>query len=144
MTRNPLRASMPAAIALLLLGLGGAATRKPVDLLITNARIITLDKRQPFAGALAIRGDRIEWVGDARRAATAFGDAAQLIDLGGATVLPGINDAHGHLLSLGESFLRLNLKEIQTPREAIQAVKEKADKTGPGEWIRGWGWDEGR
>jgi predicted amidohydrolase YtcJ len=103
-----------------------------------------MDKRQPSAGAVAIRGDRIEWVGASDEGKKSYGDAAQIIDLGGATVLPGIDDAHGHMQSLGESFIRLNLKGVETPEAAVQAVKEKAIKTAAGQWIQGWGWDEGK
>jgi predicted amidohydrolase YtcJ len=143
-TRTVQAGSAPAAIVLGLIALAGSAPTGRADLLIMNARIITMNDRQPEASAVAIRGDRIEWVGASDDANKTYGDAAQKLDLGGATVLPGINDAHGHLQSLGGSFIRLNLKGAATPQEAVKAVKEKAGKTGAGQWIQGWGWDEGK
>jgi predicted amidohydrolase YtcJ len=131
-------------IVVSLLVLAGASSQRSADLLLVNARIVTMDEHHPTAGAVAIRGDRIEWVGASDQGKQTFADAHQVIDLGGATVLPGIDDAHGHLQSLGESFLRLNLKGIETPQEAIQAVKAKAATTTAGQWIQGWGWDEGK
>src|SRR5260370_6069776 len=58
--------------------------------------------------------------------------------------MPGIIDAHTHLLELGKSLLRLNLKDVATPEEAVARVREKASSAPPGEWILGWGWDEGK
>src|SRR5262249_36188073 len=49
-----------------------------------------------------------------------------------------------HLQSLGESFLRLNLKGVETPEEAVRAVRDRAAKTEGGQWVLGWGWDEGK
>src|SRR5262249_246763 len=124
--------------------LAGTSRAGRADLLLVNARIITMDGRHPTAGAVAIRGDRIEWVGATDQPNNLFGDAGQIMDLGGATVLPGIDDAHVHLQSLGESFLKLNLKGVETPEEAVRAVRDRAAKTEGGQWVLGWGWDEGK
>src|SRR5262249_39588664 len=106
--------------------------------------IITMDQKRPRAEAVAIRDGRIAWVGSSEEAKRLFPKPSKTIDLKGECVLPGIIDAHGHLLSLGESFLKLNLKEISTEREAVEMVKHKAQAVAPGEWILGWGWDEGK
>jgi predicted amidohydrolase YtcJ len=58
-------------------------------------------------------------------------------------VLPGLIDAHTHLTNLGESFLRLNLKDAKTEEDVARLVAERARSAKPGEWITGWGWDEG-
>lgn len=114
------------------------------DLLILNAHIITMNPRRPSAEAVAIRNGRIAWVGSTTNAKKLFRNVPQTLDLSGATVFPGFIDAHTHLMSLGESFLKLNLKEIQTPEEAAAMVKQKAAGALRGEWILGWGWDEGK
>jgi len=103
-----------------------------------------MNRRQPVAEALAVAGGRIVWVGSNAEAGRRFSNAAESIDLKGATVLPGIIDAHGHLMSLGESALRLNLKDVMTPEEAAERVRRKAATVRAGEWILGWGWDEGK
>jgi len=113
------------------------------DVLLTNANVITMDPKHPTAQAIAIHGDRIAWVGSTDDAKKLFRAPVRVIDLHGATVLPGIIDAHTHLLSLGQSLLRLNLKGVATEAEGVARVKEKAATTPPGEWILGWGWDEG-
>jgi hypothetical protein len=68
---------------------------------------------------------------------------AEIVDLMGKTVMPGIIESHGHLLSLGQSFLELNLEGIAAPAEALERVRERVRQTPPGAWIMGWGWDEG-
>ena len=112
-----------------------------VDLLITNARVITMNPRQPTAEAFRVSGDRIVWVGTNAQAAAIHAAATE--DFHGATVIPGINDAHTHLLALGETFLRLNLKDLTTEDQMVNKVRERAEVAAPGEWIEGWGWDEG-
>ncbi len=58
--------------------------------------------------------------------------------------MPGLIDAHVHLLALGQSLLRLNLKDVAGETEAVAMVKQRAANAAPGEWIVGWGWDEGK
>jgi predicted amidohydrolase YtcJ len=131
------------AIALLLpYSLQPAAVTAP-DLVLFNANVITMDPQHPSAEAIAIKGENIVWIGS-NAEAQRFGAAPKGIDLHGATMLPGIIDAHGHLLSLGQSLLRLNLKGVATEHEVVARVKEKAATTPAGEWIQGWGWDEGQ
>ena len=113
------------------------------DLLLTNAHVVTMDEKQPSAQAVAIRGERIVWVGNSDEGKKLY-PTARTMDLHGATVLPGLIDAHGHLINLGESLVRLNLKDIPTEREIIERVQHRAASAAPGEWIVGWGWDEGK
>jgi predicted amidohydrolase YtcJ len=114
------------------------------DLLLLNAQVITMNPGQPSAEAVAITGGRIAWVGSTVEATKLFASAGETLDLGGAAVLPGIIDAHGHLMNLGENFLKLDLKGVATPEQAARRVKEKAATLRSGEWILGWGWDEGK
>ena len=118
------------------------APAQSADLVLLNARVITMNGRQPQAEAVAISSGRIAWVGTSAEARKRFPNARNM-DLAGATILPGIIDAHTHLLSLGESLLKLNLKDISTPGQAAELVRERAKSARPGEWILGWGWDEG-
>jgi len=103
-----------------------------------------MDPSQPEMQAIAVQGDRIAWVGSDSKARRLFASASRAIDLHGATVLPGLIDAHVHLVSLGQSLLRLNLKDVGDEAEAIARVKERVASAAPNEWILGWGWDEGR
>ncbi|HEY6253244.1 MAG TPA: amidohydrolase [Candidatus Angelobacter sp.] len=114
------------------------------DLLLFNAHVLTMNRGQPVAEAIAIREERIIWVGSNKEAQRLFGNKVRSVDLQGATVLPGIIDAHTHLAELGKSLLRLNLKDAATPEAAIELVKKQVATAAPGEWILGWGWDEGK
>jgi predicted amidohydrolase YtcJ len=114
------------------------------DLLLLNAHVITMDPTRPNAQAIAIQGDRIAWVGNNEDARRLFAETARVIDLHGATVLPGLNDAHVHLLELGKSLVRLNLKDVRDETEAVALVKQRVASAAANEWILGWGWDEGK
>src|SRR5215471_7518769 len=115
-----------------------------LDLLFINAHVITIDPSRPAAEAVAIQGERIAWVGTTAEARRRFAGVSQIVDLHGATVLPGLIDAHVHLLALGQSLLRLNLKDVSDANEAVALVKQRVANAVPGEWILGWGWDEGK
>jgi predicted amidohydrolase YtcJ len=101
-----------------------------------------MDTTRLAVEAMAVQGDRIAWTGTTEDAQKIFPAPRRIIDLRGATVLPGITDAHTHLIALGQSYLRLNLKDLSTETEIIERVKQKVASTTPNEWIQGWGWDE--
>ncbi|HKW36141.1 MAG TPA: amidohydrolase [Candidatus Acidoferrum sp.] len=139
-------------IMLLLIALSGAiltcaqtssSPSSGADLLLLNAHVVTMNDKQPAAQAIAIQGERIVWVGNSEEGKKSY-PSARTMDLHGATVLPGLIDAHTHLINLGESLVRLNLKDIPTEKEIIERVKQRAASAAPGEWILGWGWDEGK
>jgi predicted amidohydrolase YtcJ len=130
--------------ALLLSSISLSAQSSSPDLLLLNAHVVTMNDRQPSAQAIATQGDRILWVGSTDEAKRLYPKPARTMDLHGATVLPGIIDAHTHLINLGESLVRLNLKDIPTEEEIIERVKQRAASAASGEWILGWGWDEGK
>src|SRR5215469_8493358 len=121
-----------------------AQDRAHADLLLLHGKVITMDPASPSAQAIVIAGERITWVGSDAEAQKLFSSVKNTIDLRGATVLPGIIDAHTHLFELGKSLLRLNLKDVATEEEAVARVRERVRSAPPGEWILGWGWDEGK
>lgn len=98
---------------------------------------------QPDATAIAIRGDRIMWVGRDADALVWRGAKTQVIDLAGATVIPGLHDAHGHVGELGAAMAKVDLIGVRSPAEAIARVQAVADTAAEGSWILGQGWDEG-
>src|SRR5258705_12553652 len=117
----------------------GAQTK--ADLVLVNGKVYTVDNVRPMASALAVRGGRVLFVGsdaEARALATA---SAQVIDLNGKTVIPGIIDAHTHLLGLGDMLRRVNLAGSASYDEVIKRVQSWAKDVRPGEWIIGRGWD---
>ncbi|HEX7830217.1 MAG TPA: amidohydrolase, partial [Thermoanaerobaculia bacterium] len=67
---------------------------------------------------------------------------ARIVDASGATILPGLTDAHGHLYGLGLSLDTVNLVDTQSYDEVIARVRERAATASRGEWIQGRGWDQ--
>ena len=105
------------------------------SLQLINARIYTMDPRQPLASSLVCRGGRVELIDPE----DSFGSAERL-DLGGRIVLPGLIDSHLHLRQYAETLGYINC-ETDTKELCLERVKELVLRTPPGEWIRGHGWN---
>ena len=118
------------------------AAPPPADLIVMNARIYTADANRPVADALAVRGGRIVFVGSARGAMALVGPRTERLNLGGRTVIPGMVDAHTHLLGLGQALRTVDLVGTRSYDEVVARVVERAKTARPGEWIRGRGWDQ--
>lgn len=118
------------------------APSAPADLVIVNARVYTVDPGQPHAEAVAIRGDRLVAVGRTAEALAFRGSSTQVIDAGGRAVIPGLHDAHGHVLGLGESLQQVNLRGTTSAQAVIDLVKARAAALPKGRWIQGRGWDQ--
>jgi predicted amidohydrolase YtcJ len=97
----------------------------------------------PDAQAVAVRGGEFVFVGSDSAAERWRGPNTRVVDLHGATVGPGLVDAHTHVANLGRSLSRVNLVGVKTEAEAVDKVVELAAKVPKGEWIVGYGWDEG-
>jgi predicted amidohydrolase YtcJ len=135
---------------------------EPADLVLVNARVYTLrwappdaegrpapgaphDGRSwhPDAEAIAVRAGRIVFVGSTVDAERYRGASTDVRDLRGATVLPGLIDSHVHLAELGASVERVDLVGAATEEDVVSRVAARARDVSAGEWIVGWGWDEG-
>jgi predicted amidohydrolase YtcJ len=118
--------------------------RPAADLIITNAKVYTVDKSQPRAEAVAVLGERIVAVGSASAVDAWRGAATRVIDAGGKLVLPGFNDAHVHFIDSGLGLASVQLKDAASPQEFAQRIAQYAEKQPKGEWILGGTWDEQR
>jgi predicted amidohydrolase YtcJ len=116
--------------------------QQPADLVVLNARVYTADVNRPVAEAFAVRGGRIAFVGSARGALALVGPRTERLDLAGRTVIPGMVDAHAHLLGLGQALRTVDLVGTRSYDDVIARVVERAKTARPGEWIRGRGWDQ--
>ena len=114
------------------------------DLVLVNGKIYTVDNARPVASALAVRGGRVLFVGSDAEARALANASTRVIDLNGKTVMPGIVDAHAHLLELGNTLARVNLAGSTSYDEVVERVKAWAKDAKPGEWIKGRGWDQNR
>jgi hypothetical protein len=138
---------MPRLALLPLLALAGplsaqAPPRPTADLIVTNTRIYTVDDARPVVAAMAVRGGRVLFTGSVREALALRGSATRVVDLGGRTVIPGMVDAHAHLLGLGRSLRTVNLVGAKSYDEVIARVVERAKGVPAGTWILGRGWDQ--
>ena len=119
-----------------------AQTKPAADLIITNAKIWTVDKARPQAEALAIVGERIVAVGSAADMDVWHGPQTKVVDAQGRLLLPGFNDAHVHFVDGGEHLQEVQLKDTTTPQEFAERIAQRAKKTPKGEWVTGGDWDE--
>src|ERR1043166_1244770 len=129
--------------AFVFFGLTSAAVAaEPDQTVFVNGNIYTMNERQPRAAAIAVKGDRIIFVGSNADAEKYQGADARTIDLAGKTVVPGLTDSHCHIFGIGERELTLNLEGTNTLEDFLAKVKERVAKTDPGKWIVGRGWIE--
>jgi predicted amidohydrolase YtcJ len=91
---------------------------------------------------MAIRMGRIQFVGSERGALTYRGPQTRTYDAAGRTIIPGIADAHVHLLGLGIALLTVDLRGTRSLDEVVDRIAAKARALPPGSWITGRGWDQ--
>jgi len=142
----------------------GCRESRPVaDLILTNGRVYTLDWGDPDpqgnpaadapfdpesgwhpdAEAVAVSGSAILFVGTAQEAEAFRGPETRVMDLDGATVIPGLVESHVHLVQLGQFLSQIDLVGVETEEEAVALAEARAAELPPGSWILGSGWDEG-
>jgi len=113
-----------------------------MEIALCSTRILTGDPARPWAEALLVRDDRVVAVGSNDEVRAICSRAAQVFDLPGRLVTPGLVDAHLHFVGLGLSLQRLNLRDLPSIEACRQRVREAVAKRTPGEWIIGRGWSE--
>lgn len=128
----------------LLLSLPAAATGEtpvpPADVIITNARIYTINPESKWAEAVAIRGEKIVAVGDRKRIDAYRGPSTKVIDAEQRLVLPGFTDCHIHFMDGSLGLTRVDLNGASTVEEIQKRVKAYADAHPNEPWIQGMGW----
>jgi len=113
-----------------------AAHAQPADLIVSNARIATLDAASSTARALAVRDGRLIAVGDDDAVQELAGAATRRIDAGGRTVIPGLIDSHIHAIRAALSFsTEVNWIGASTIDEAMGRLREAAARSRPGAWL---------
>ncbi|HXH82546.1 MAG TPA: amidohydrolase [Candidatus Tectomicrobia bacterium] len=114
------------------------------DAVFLNGEILTLDARDRRVEALATLHGRIVALGTTREIRALAGARTRRHDLGGATVVPGFNDAHCHVLSFGFTLLQVSLERARRMADIVAAVAARVHATPPGEWVRGHGYDDNK
>ena len=110
------------------------------DVVIRNAHVYTVDAQRPWARAVAIKGDRIAWVGDENAATSHIGQSTKVVDAGGRLVLPGFIDSHFHVL-LGGNPDVLRIENANSLAEIQRQVREFARRRPELTWIEVEGWN---
>jgi len=133
------------ALAVLLLLTGGAGCAaapagQTADTVLTNGVVFTVDDSQPWAEAVAIKGDIIMAVGSNDEMQALAGPLTRTIDLEGAFVTPGFNDGHVHIGSTGALLIGVNLLEVHEEQPFIDTVRGATERLPTGSWITGGSW----
>lgn len=118
-----------------------AATPSPPTLVLINGIIYTADSANPRAEAVAITGELISAVGTSDDIRKLAGPQTETIDLKGAFVVPGFNDAHIHLAGGGQAKLAIDFEGAKTLAEFQKRIRARLKDTKPGDWLTGRGWD---
>ena len=120
---------------------GTALAQDSADLIVVNAKIVTLNDAQPAAHALAVVGKRIHSLGDDSAIRKMANPKTQIIDAQGRLVLPGFNDSHVHFVNGGRQLSSVDLRDAQSPAEFSDRLARFAAKLPQGTWITGGDWD---
>ena len=118
------------------------STVVPADIVFKNGNVYTANDKSPQAEAIAVKADRIVFVGTNAEAQKYVGSNTRVVDLKGDTVLPGFTDSHQHLSGVGQREMTLNLEGTTSLQDFLAKVKTRVDQAKPGEWVTGRGWIE--
>ena len=114
---------------------------KPADLVILGGDVHTADRKRPRAEAIAIAGSRFVAVGTNAEIKARIGPATQVIEAGGATVVPGFIDGHTHF-GLGLDLVRgVDLNGIVLRAEWLRLIAARTSELSDGAWLLGGRWD---
>lgn len=118
---------------------GGEYDGPPADLVVTNAKVMTIDPNHPRAEAVAVVGEEIVAVGTSEEIQAYIGDGTDVIDAQGRLLIPGFNDAHAHYGPLDPDYIEL--RYITDPNLITERVREAVARAQPGELIYGGHWE---
>lgn len=116
--------------------------RVTADMVLSNTTIYTANDAQWTAEAVAVKDDKIIFVGSNADVSAYVGDETTVHDMAGNTVYPGLTDAHVHIKWIGQRELGLNLQGIDDLSETVAKIRERVEATPEGEWVVGVGWIE--
>ncbi|CAN5616606.1 amidohydrolase [soil metagenome] len=117
------------------------ASSQTADFVVVNARVYTVDEAQPHAEAFAVHDGRFVMVGEVDAVRAAF-PAARVIDAGNRAVIPGLIDAHAHLMGLGTSLMQADLVGTQSKSEIVARLQAFERDLPEEAWLTGRGWDQ--
>jgi predicted amidohydrolase YtcJ len=123
-----------------MISIGACSQKEKADLVIINGNVLTIDKDNPAAEAIAVKGELIIAIGSTTRISKYIENGTtRVIDGGGRLVLPGFNDAHVHFGPLDPDYIEL--RYTTDPSLITEKVKAQVARSKPGELIRGGHWE---
>ena len=130
------RGAFIAAAFAALAGLAQQAVAQPADTVLLNGKILTVDREFSTREALAVRDGRVLATGSSETIRALAGSATRIVDLGGRTVIPGLNDSHIHAIRAAQTFaVEVNWTGVPTLAEALQRLHEAAEHAPPDAWV---------
>lgn len=117
---------------------------KHADMVIHNGTIYTMSDYNPIAETVIVKDGKIMNVGNQINYRSYIGEKTKILDLNGATMIPGFIEGHGHFMGLGYAKMRLDLSVVESYDELVDMVAETVEKAPPGEWILGRGWHQSK
>ena len=124
--------------------LAACTRQQPAELVLKNAKIWTVNDKQPEAEALAAQNGKILAVGSTAEIEKYIGENTRVIDAGGKRVVPGFTDAHTHFITGGQSLITIDLRDCENEQAFLDKLKTYADKLPAGRWITEGNWDHER
>jgi len=112
------------------------------DLVINNAKIYTVDAVRSWAQALAVRENRIIYVGNNADVKTYIGKKTRIINLDGRLLLPAFHDSHTHMVLGGERLTQCILSNSKSIDEILERIQSYMQAHESNKWILGWGYDQ--
>lgn len=137
-----IRLFLVVSVLTVLMANGCSGENSQASLILYNGNVVTLDETKPSASAIAIIGTKIMAAGNNVEIRNLSGPNTRQINLRGKTVIPGFIEGHAHLLGLGRSLKRLNLRDAKNWNEIVVMVAEAVEERIPGQWIIGRGWHQ--
>jgi predicted amidohydrolase YtcJ len=118
------------------------------DLIVRNAKIVTMDSIDRISEAMAVRGGRISAIGTSQEIASCASPATQVVDAQGRTILPGLIDVHTHAMEWAKSVVSHRIDATYPAMKSIASlvaeVAARSKSSQAGEWIAGAGWDDAK
>jgi predicted amidohydrolase YtcJ len=140
MIARAIGAAPAALVTAFLAACSGAPPAPPADLVLVGGRVYTVEADRPWAGAVAVRGDRIVKVGTEAEVRELKGPNTREYDVTGSVILPGINDSHTHFLDGSLGLDQVDLTGATTLPEIQERVRRYAAGHPDEPWILGTGW----
>ncbi len=117
------------------------------DMIFKNGVVITVDSENSLCEAVAVKGNKIVYVGDSAGVEMWLGPDTRIIDLAGRALLPGFIDSHMHLGMTGQNaavIIDCNSNKVTSIRQIQEKIREAAAKAPEGAWIKATGYEQSK